>query len=196
MEEETDYIEYQQIVLDIIGRSTAKPSVSAPGANQLVKGSKRATPDETKQFYQKLFKYLGIPETQGNLLFVRAWAQIEGSERTGSRPTYNPLSTTLPSGATSSFNSDGVRNYPTLDAGVVATANTIKGKLYSKIYTELKKGIPDKATAISLAKKWEKRGGPLWIWVKGDSSTAGDLTNYIADVLAGNVSPGTIHIPN
>ena len=196
MDNETDYIEYQKIVLDIIGLSSPKQNVSSPGANQLVKGSKRATSEETKLFYQKLFTYLGIPETQGNLLFVRAWAQIEGSEKTGSRPTYNPLSTTLSSGATSSFNSNGVRNYPTLDVGVAATANTIKGALYNKIYKELKKGIPDKATAISLSKKWEKRGGPLWVWAKGNNSTAGDLKSYIANVLAGNVSSGTIHTPN
>jgi len=196
MENETDYIEYQKIVLDIIGLSSPKQNVSAPGANRLVKSSKRATSDETKLFYQKLFTYLGIPETQGNLLFVRAWAQIEGSERTGSRPTYNPLSTTLSSGATSSFNSIGVRNYPTLNVGVIATANTIKGKLYSKIYTELKKGIPDKATAISLSKKWEKKYGPLWTWVNGSDITKSDLPPYISGVLAGNVSSGTIHIPN
>lgn len=190
MEEESIYKIYQTDVLTIINGSPAKSFFSSPGSSKVVHSSKKASPDETKSFYKKLFTYLGIPETQGNLLFIRAWAQIEGA-----RATYNPLNTTYRGGSSSSFNSKGVKNYPTIDAGIIATAETIRGSLYAGILNELKRGMPDRETARSFAKKWEKKGGPLWVWVRGPYSTAGDLPTYIAAILGGNVSSGDIYTP-
>jgi len=195
MEDEEEYSKYHQAVLDIIGASPATPVVAAPGSDLTIASSSPATPEQTKEFYQRLFKYLGIPETEGNLLFVRAWAQIEGSEKEGDRPTYNPLSTTYPPGASSKFNSTGVRNYPDMSTGIRATANTIKAPSFDKILDALKNGIPDKSKAIELSKKWEKKYGPLWTWVNGSNINKGDLPPYISGVLAGTVRPGTIHIP-
>jgi hypothetical protein len=89
-----------------------------------------------KNFYAKLLENLGAPISEENMKFMYAWRQAEG--RGG---TYNPFNTTwnLPNSTT--MNSAGVRNYASLEDGLVATIKTLKNSRYECIVSGLKNDI-------------------------------------------------------
>jgi hypothetical protein len=89
-----------------------------------------------KNFYAKLLENLGAPISDENMKFMYAWRQAEG--RGG---TYNPFNTTwnLPNSTT--MNSAGVRNYTSLEDGMVATVKTLKNGRYDCIVNGLKNDI-------------------------------------------------------
>ena len=105
---------------------------------------------EDKNFYAKLLENLGAPITDENMKFMYAWRQAEG--RGG---IYNPFNTTwnLPNSTT--MNSAGVRNYASLEDGMVATIKTLKNSRYDCIVNGLKNdiGASNIATCESL-KTW------------------------------------------
>jgi hypothetical protein len=75
------------------------------------------------QFAQGLLQQLGIRPTQQAVNNLVSWMQAEGGSA-----EYNPLNTTLNLGlpGETSYNSDHVQNYPSLQAGEYATAKTLK----------------------------------------------------------------------
>jgi hypothetical protein len=91
---------------------------------------------EDKNFYAKLLENLGAPITDENMKFMYAWRQAEGK---GGR--YNPFNTTWELPNSTIMNSHGVRNYASLEDGLVATVKTLKNGRYNCIVNGLKNDI-------------------------------------------------------
>jgi hypothetical protein len=91
---------------------------------------------EDKNFYAKLLENLGAPITDENMKFMYAWRQAEGKGG-----TYNPFNTTWDIPGSTVMNSHGVRNYKTIEDGLVATVKTLKNGRYDCIVNGLKKDI-------------------------------------------------------
>jgi hypothetical protein len=91
---------------------------------------------EDKNFYAKLLENLGAPITDENMKFMYAWRQAEGK---GGR--YNPFNTTWKLPNSTTMNSVGVRNYASLEDGLVATVKTLKNGRYDCIVNGLKNDI-------------------------------------------------------
>jgi hypothetical protein len=192
------YIQYDKLLAEVkkILGETNEQVTGKTSTNKIVKSSRPGTTAETNTFYSSLLSQLGAPNTPGNVLFLKAWAQSEGSNAPGFRPTYNPFNTTLNLPGSTTFNSFKVINYSTMVMGVQASANTLSNSKYSAILNTLRKGIQSQSQAKQLAKQWEQPHGPLWVWVNGPNSlSASPLSGYVSAVLSGNVSGGTIHIP-
>lgn len=89
-----------------------------------------------KNFYAKLLENLGAPITDENMKFMYAWRQSEGKGG-----TYNPFNTTWNLPNSTVMNSHGVRNYASLEDGLVATVKTLKNGRYDCIVNGLKNDI-------------------------------------------------------
>ena len=86
------------------------------------------------QFAGLLLDQLGAPNNGSTVGFLTAWMAREGTSAAN-----NPLATTLPWPGASDFNSVGVKNYPDLQSGVAATAQTLTGG-YPAIVADLQRG--------------------------------------------------------
>ncbi len=64
---------------------------------------------------------IGAPACSNNLVVVVAWQAAEGTPA-----AWNPLATTLASPGSSTFNPVGVQNYPSVNDGVHAAAQTLR----------------------------------------------------------------------
>jgi hypothetical protein len=91
---------------------------------------------EDKNFYAKLLENLGAPISDENMKFMYAWRQAEGKGG-----TYNPFNTTWKMPNSTTMNSVGVRNYASLEDGLVATVKTLKNGRYDCIVNGLKNDI-------------------------------------------------------
>lgn len=89
-----------------------------------------------KNFYMKLLESLGAPVSDENMKFMYAWRQAEGN---GGK--YNPFNTTWNMPGSTTMNSAGVRNYASLEDGMVATIKTLKNGYYNCIVNGLKDDI-------------------------------------------------------
>ena len=89
-----------------------------------------------KNFYMKLLESLGAPVSDENMKFMYAWRQAEGN---GGK--YNPFNTTWNMPGSTKMNSVGVRNYVSLEDGMVATIKTLKNGYYNCIVNGLKDDI-------------------------------------------------------
>lgn len=89
-----------------------------------------------KNFYMKLLESLGAPVSDENMKFMYAWRQAEGN---GGK--YNPFNTTWNMPGSTTMNSVGVRNYASLEDGMVATIKTLKNGYYNCIVSGLKDDI-------------------------------------------------------
>jgi len=89
-----------------------------------------------KNFYMKLLESLGAPVSDENMKFMYAWRQSEGN---GGK--YNPFNTTWNMPGSTTMNSAGVRNYASLEDGMVATIKTLKNGYYNCIVGGLKDDI-------------------------------------------------------
>ena len=89
-----------------------------------------------KNFYAKLLENLGAPISDENMKFMYAWRQAEGKGG-----TYNPFNTTWKMPNSTTMNSVGVRNYASLEDGLVATVKTLKNGRYDCIVNGLKNDI-------------------------------------------------------
>jgi peptidoglycan hydrolase CwlO-like protein len=101
-----------------------------------------------------LLAKLGAPACRDNLVVVVAWEASEGTAA-----AYNPLATTHDFPGATDFNSVGVKNYPSLEAGLQATIETLQlGATtwgYGAIVTDLHSCAPAESTAISInASAW------------------------------------------
>jgi hypothetical protein len=91
---------------------------------------------EDKNFYAKLLENLGAPITDENMKFMYAWRQAEGKGG-----TYNPFNTTWKMPNSTVMNSHGVRNYSSMEDGLVATVKTLRNGRYECIVNGLKNDI-------------------------------------------------------
>jgi len=72
------------------------------------------------QFAKALLDRLGLKPTKRRLWALLAWMQAEGGNA-----KFNPLNTTQEMPRATDYNSVGVKDYATLDEGVIATAKTL-----------------------------------------------------------------------
>jgi hypothetical protein len=72
-----------------------------------------------------LLSTLGLPTCGNNLAVVVAWQVAESTDA-----IWNPLASTHDIVGATRFNSAGVKNYPSLDSGLQATAQTLWGGYY------------------------------------------------------------------
>jgi murein DD-endopeptidase MepM/ murein hydrolase activator NlpD len=96
-----------------------------------------------KNFYMKLLENLGAPISDENMKFLYAWRQAEGKAG-----KFNPFNTTWDLPNSTNFNKVGVKNYVSLEDGMVATVKTLKNGLYECIL----KGLRDDIGADNIAK--------------------------------------------
>lgn len=82
---------------------------------------------DVESFAPALWEALGNPSPvpQAFINLIGNWAHWEGSSA-----TYNPMDTEEPSDGATDYNSVGVKNYPSLEAGVAATVATIRNGVY------------------------------------------------------------------
>ena len=96
---------------------------------------------------------LGAPVCDDNLMIVVAWQAAEGTAA-----AHNPLATTHGFAGATDFNRVGVKNYPSLEAGLDATIETLRGPEtygYGDILTALDGCAPAMVTAQAInASSW------------------------------------------
>ena len=78
---------------------------------------------------------LGLPKTRENTRVIVAWQLSEGTEA-----AFNPLATTRDHPGATDFNSVGVKNYPTYEAGMQETIEALHNGLYDHILAALAQG--------------------------------------------------------
>jgi murein DD-endopeptidase MepM/ murein hydrolase activator NlpD len=108
---------------------------------------------DDKQFYEEILKGIGATSTEGNLKFLYAWRQAEGSKATN-----NPFNTTFSlkkdTGMTN-YNNVGVKNYSTPQYGLEATVKTLLSGRYSCIVDGLKNDLgAEEISKCSSLKTW------------------------------------------
>jgi hypothetical protein len=99
---------------------------------------------------------LGVPDTDSNRKFLSAWHKEEGGAHN------NPFNTSKSGYGGVSFNRDGVKNYPSMEAGVQATAATIRLPAYRGILNAMKRGNAGHEAAQALVNShWGTKGAVL-----------------------------------
>ena len=154
----------------------------------------QASDAEAEQYFKKLLKKLGAPETAGNLIWLKAWRQMEGG-----KATWNVFNSTQKINNSTKYNSVGVQNYKTMDDGIQATYETLTNGKYPNVLNALKSGIVDKSAAYTLAVELQKTGKDLCIWVKGPNGCKQQggipASEYLASCLKGKVSGNNVYKP-
>jgi len=100
----------------------------------------------------KLFATLGDRPSHPNLVVLVAWQAAEGTSA-----SWNPLATTYAMPGATTFNSAGVRNYPSLRVGIRATILTLRapGHGYEGILSNLAASADPTTTAEAInASDW------------------------------------------
>ena len=125
--------------------------------------------DKGLQFINGVLNGLGAPTTADNEAFLDAQAQAENTTAAN-----NPLATTQPYNGATNFNYKGVKNYPSLAAGIKATVDTLNpppGSVdyYPGIRNDL---ISGQYTALQIAQRNSKE---LDTWGTGSSAVIAQL---------------------
>lgn len=108
-------------------------------------------------YFTGILKGVGAPITPANLTALQAWHQAEGGSASN-----NPFNTTQPLAGATPYNSVGVRNYPTPEAGIQATVQTLTNGRYGNILGALKQGSDPVAVAKAIAQSpWGTGAGVL-----------------------------------
>jgi len=83
-----------------------------------------------KYFFDEIFDKLGVTPTEEKVKFFMAWRQAESGTA-----TYNPFNTTkmMRVPGISNYNSVGVKNYPDMSTGIMATVKTLKLPYYKDL---------------------------------------------------------------
>lgn len=103
-----------------------------------------------KNFYAKILENLKVPVTDENMKFMYAWRQAEGKGG-----IYNPFNTTWDLPGSTNMNSHGVKNYKSLEDGMIATVKTLKHPRYSCIVNGLRDNIgADNIARCESLKTW------------------------------------------
>jgi hypothetical protein len=179
------------VVESALGENTRPATQANPddAGNKIVgTQSVPSTDKETEDFMKALLKKLGAPETEGNLIFLAAWSQMEGGGA-----TWNPFNTTQPKPGSTNFNDVGVKNYKTAKDGIESTYTTMTNGNYPNVLSGLRSGLKDKQEAYNLAVKLQKKpSGDFCVWVKGatgckNSANGIPPNKYVALCLSGRV---------
>jgi hypothetical protein len=101
-----------------------------------------------------LLNTLGAPACSQNLVAVVAWQSAESTDA-----GWNPLATTMPADGATAFNSAGVKQYATRQAGLAATVDTLRAGYatqgYGWILYRLSQCAPAEVTAEAInASNW------------------------------------------
>lgn len=109
------------------GGSSATTKATAPG-------DPKSEPQRVK-FANDLLTRMGFPRSAENIRAISAWVRAEGT-----KAQFNPLATTRRAPDTTDFNSVGVKNYPSYEAGLDATVATLRNGRYANILAALAQG--------------------------------------------------------
>ena len=150
------------IPLDPVGTKPGEKSKSLP-TKTTQQGGEITTQEETNAYLIDLLKELGLPTTEGNILFFKAWRQFEAGSA-----SWNAFNTMYDIGVTSNYNGLGVKNYSSRENGIQANAQTFKRKDYQPLLEKLKnvKTIQD-AYNVAILESDGPKGGGLYIWSQG-----------------------------
>ena len=96
------------------------------------------------------------PTTGANVSSMAGWIQKETPWPPVAR--YNPMNTTLNEPGATTYNSAGVKNYPTWQEGIAANAQTIVSSGYSSILADLRAGTGIGPNAAGDLMKWSGGG--------------------------------------
>jgi cell division protein FtsB len=91
-------------------------------------------------------KTMGVSGCQSNKVVVVAWQYSEFTQA-----AWNPLATTHVMAGSTDFNSTGVQNYPSLQVGLQATKETIRGGLDAYGYGPILSSLADCADPMTTA---------------------------------------------
>jgi hypothetical protein len=130
------------------------PSDSAIPAD----GDMRSLAARTK-FAHDVLGRIGAPVTTENMRALVAWQAAEGT-----RAAFNPLATCRSSQqpGESQFNSVGVKNFPTYEAGLDTTVAALQNGLYGNVLAALQRGNSAQAVAQAVASsRWGTGQGVL-----------------------------------
>jgi peptidoglycan hydrolase-like protein with peptidoglycan-binding domain/predicted nucleotidyltransferase len=89
-----------------------------------------------KNFYERILQELGAPVSDENMKFLYAWRQSEGKAG-----RFNPFNTTHKMPNSTNFNKVGVKNYQSLEDGLIATLKTLRNGRYDCIINGMKNDI-------------------------------------------------------
>lgn len=118
---------------------------------------------------QQLLAELGAPVTPNTLNFLRAWQRAEGGTA-----AFNPLNTTLSAPGATAYNSVGVRDYPSANEGIRATAQTLQGpyRNYAEIVEGLRRNLDaGKLASLVAGSPWGTGGGVARVLGSGVGSS-------------------------
>lgn len=111
-------------------------------------------PSSRLRFVQDLLAGVNAQDTPGNEVGVLAWMKAEGGTA-----HFNPLNTTQHVAGSTSYNSAGVQNYPSHDAGVQATVQTLSNGKYAAILGALRGDSGPQAIASAIGRSpWGTNG--------------------------------------
>ena len=119
---------------------------------------------EDIKFYSEILKGIDAPITKNTLTFFFAWRDAEHGAC-----AFNPFATTQPYGASTKFNSAGVRNYESEEDGIAATIKTLLNGYYTDLVDRLRSDLDPLEIAASLDLNiWGSHQLPLKV-LKGGS---------------------------
>ena len=102
------------------------------------------------EFYKRVLECVGAKPTKGNMSFMYAWRQAEGSTA-----DFNPFNTTKNSPGSTTYNYVKVKNYKNAEDGIKATCDTLKLSYYTDIVNGLKNDVGlYKLSRMEGLKKW------------------------------------------
>lgn len=132
------------------------------------------------QYFSQVLTNLGIKPTGPRINYLQSWSQNEGTAAIN-----NPLATTQHSPGSYDLpgNSAHVQQYPTLEAGAKATAQTLRNGYYPGIVQALKAADP-----FAAQQSIPGIGRQLSTW-SGSGYTAVTPNDYVPTDLHGRVSP-------
>jgi hypothetical protein len=118
--------------LPVANPVSGTPATAAAGP---VTSGMTSAPVNDPQFAAAVLSGIGAPATGANVRSIESWIGREGGGGAN-----NPLNTTYPLGGATSFNSVGVKNYPSAQDGIQATVDTLNGGGYQDIILLLRSG--------------------------------------------------------
>lgn len=139
-------------------------------------GSQNASgqPATYQDFFTDVLTRLGYPVTQANLRALATVTVIEGPN-----DRYNPLNSVVPYGASTSFNSVGVQDYGTYDAGVGGTVALLQGTTWTGVDSALQAGTSESAVVNAFANAYASWGSHPAFGSVGVSRADSQLTQSI-----------------
>ncbi len=106
------------------------------------------------QWSLDLLTRLGMPKTRENVRLLVAWQLSEGTEA-----KFNPLAVNRDHPGATDFNSHGVKNYPSYEAGLQETVEGLHNGNYDHILAALAAGNDARAVALAIQNSRWGTGG-------------------------------------